>query len=172
MNNISLIFIPLLITFVIIYSLIKKNNAYDSFIKGTKEGLGLFKEVFPSVCAMLLAVTLLKSCGLIDDIKAILSKYLPYSNVFSDIAPMVIFRPISGSAAVAILDQVCSQGGDSFSCKVASTLQGSTDTTIYVLSLYFTSVGVTKWKHALPVGLLADLIGISSGVILSFIFLQ
>ena len=63
MNNVSLIFIPLLILFVLFYSLKKKNNAYDSFIKGTKEGLGLFVEVFPSVCAMLLAVTLLKTCG-------------------------------------------------------------------------------------------------------------
>ncbi len=172
MNNVSLIFIPLLILFVLFYSLKKKNNAYDSFIKGTKEGLGLFVEVFPSVCAMLLAVTLLKTCGFIDDVKGIMSRYLPYSNVFSDLAPMIIFRPISGSAAVAILDQICSNGGDTFSCKVASTLQGSTDTTIYVLSLYFTSVGITKWKHALSVGLLADAIGIISGIALAFLFLR
>lgn len=172
MNNVSLIFIPLLIGFVLIYSWIKKNNAYDSFTKGTKEGLNLFKEVFPSIASMLLAVTLLKSSGMIDDIKDLLSRYLPYSDLFSNIAPMVIFRPISGSASVAILDQICSSGGDSFSCKVASTLQGSTDTTIYVLSLYFTSVGITKWKHALKVGLLADVIGIVSGIVLAFLFLK
>lgn len=172
MNNISLIFIPLLILFVLIYSFIKRNNAYNSFIKGTKEGLSLFKEVFPSVCAMLLAVTLLKNCGVISDLQNILSKYFPYSNLFSDLFPMVIFRPISGSASVALLDQICSGGGDSLSCKVASTIQGSTDTTIYVLSLYFTSVGITKWKHALPVGLLADALGITSGILLAVIFLQ
>ena len=171
MNNVSLVFIPLLIVFVLLYSLKKKNNAYASFVKGNKEGLTLFSEVFPSVCAMLLAVTLLKSCGIIDDIKTLISDYLPHSLLFSDIAPMIIFRPISGSASVAILDQICSNGGDTFSCKVASTLQGSTDTTIYVLSLYFTSVGITKWKHALSVGLLADAIGIISGIILSFMFL-
>lgn len=171
MNNVSLVFIPLLIVFVLLYSLKKKNNAYASFVKGNKEGLTLFSEVFPSVCAMLLAVSLLKSCGIIDDIKSLISAYLPHSQLFSDIAPMIIFRPISGSASVAILDQICSNGGDSFSCKVASTLQGSTDTTIYVLSLYFTSVGITKWKHALPVGLLADAIGIMSGIVLSFMFL-
>ena len=172
MNNISLIFIPLLILFVLIYSFIKRNNAYNSFIKGTKEGLSLFKEVFPSVCAMLLAVTLLKNCGVISDLQNILSKYFPYSNLFSDLFPMVIFRPISGSASVALLDQICSGGGDSLSCKVASTIQGSTDTTIYVLSLYFTSVGITKWKRALPVGLLADALGITSGILLAVIFLQ
>lgn len=170
MNNLSLIFIPFLILFVFIYSLIKKNNAYASFLNGTKEGLSLFKEVFPSISAMFLAVTLLKSCGIIDDLQNLLLSKLPYNKLFTSIAPMVIFRPISGSASVAILDQICSLGGDTLECKTASTLQGSTDTTLYVLSLYFTSVGITKWKHALKVGLLADLIGIISGITLSLLF--
>lgn len=172
MNKISLIFIPLLVLFTLIYSAIKKNNAYNSFVKGTKEGLGLFKEVFPSVMAMLLCVTLLNTCGIIEDLKLLLVKYIPEMNEFIDITPMVLFRPISGSASVAVLDQICSSGPDSFSCKMASTIQGSTDTTIYVLSLYFTSVGITKWKHALKVGLLADVIGIGIGIFLSFIFLK
>ena len=172
MNNISLIFIPLIVLISIIYSLIKKNNAYDSFIRGTKEGLSLFTEVFPSVIGMLLCVTLLNTCGIITDIKNLLTKIIPGLNNIVDITPMVLFRPISGSASVAVLDQICSSGPDSFSCKMASTIQGSTDTTIYVLSLYFTSVGVIKWKHALKVGLLADVIGISIGILLSFIFLK
>ena len=172
MNSISLIFIPLLIVFVIIYSIIKKNNAYNSFLKGTKEGLNLFSEVFPSVLGMLLCVTLLSSCGLIEDIKNILIKYVPELVEFIEIIPMVLFRPISGSASIAVLDNVCSSGADSFSCKMASTIQGSTDTTIYVLSLYFTTVGITKWKHALKVGLLADVIGIGVGIFLSIMFLK
>ena len=77
MNSLSLIFIPLLIIFIIIYSFLKKNNAYNSFLKGTKEGLNLFSEVFPSVLGMLLCVTLLSACGLIEDIKLLLSKILP-----------------------------------------------------------------------------------------------
>ena len=172
MNSISLIFIPLLIVFVIIYSIIKKNNAYNSFLKGTKEGLNLFGEVFPSVVGMLLCVTVLSSCGLIEDIKNILIKYVPELVEFIEIIPMVLFRPISGSASIAVLDNVCSSGADSFSCKMASTIQGSTDTTIYVLSLYFTTVGITKWKHALKVGLLADVIGIGVGIFLSIMFLK
>ena len=172
MNKISLIFIPILIFIIIIYSIKKKNNAYNSFIKGTKEGLNLFSEVFPSVLAMLLCVTLLSGCGLITDIKLLLCRFIPSLSDFIDITPMVIFRPISGSASIAVLDQICKGGPDSFACKMASTIQGSTDTTIYVLSLYFTTVGVTKWKHALKVGLLADVVGISVGIILSFIFLK
>ena len=172
MNSLSLIFIPLLIIFIIIYSFLKKNNAYNSFLKGTKEGLNLFSEVFPSVLGMLLCVTLLSACGLIEDIKLLLSKIIPGLVEFIEVIPMVLFRPISGSASIAVLDQICSGGPDSFACKMASTIQGSTDTTIYVLSLYFTTVGISKWKHALKVGLLADVIGISVGIILSLVFLN
>ena len=172
MNSLSLIFIPLLIIFIIIYSFLKKNNAYNSFLKGTKEGLNLFSEVFPSVLGMLLCVTLLSACGLIEDIKLLLSKIIPGLVEFIEVIPMVLFRPISGSASIAVLDQICSGGPDSFACKMASTIQGSTDTTIYVLSLYFTTVGVSKWKHALKVGLLADVIGIGVGILLSLMFLK
>ena len=172
MNLVSLIFIPLLVLFVIIYSYIKKNNAYDSFIKGSQEGLGLFKEVFPSVIAMLLCVTLLKSSGIIDDVSLVFEKFIPGIKDFTSIVPMVLFRPISGSASVAVLDSICKEGADSFTCKMASTIQGSTDTTIYVLCLYFTSVGVKKWKHALHVGLIADVAGISVGILLAVLFLR
>ena len=130
MNKVSLIFIPLLILFVIIYSFKKKNNAYDSFLRGSKEGLNLFSEVFPSVLGMLLCVTLLKSCGIIEDIKNILIRFIPGLTDFVDITPMIMFRPISGSASIAVLDQICAGGPDSFACKMASTIQGSTDTTI------------------------------------------
>ncbi len=172
MNTVSLIFIPLLIILVIIYSLVKKNNAYNSFIKGTMEGLGLFKEVFPSVIAMLLAVSLLKASGIIDDFSLVLERVIPGISEFSSLVPMVIFRPISGSASVAVLDSICKEGADSFACKMASTIQGSTDTTIYVLCLYFTSVGIKKWKHALKVGLIADVAGITLGIIMAFMFLR
>ena len=172
MNNVSLIFIPLLIVFAIIYSLIKKKNAYASFLKGTGEGLDLFKEVFPSVMAMFLAVSLLKASGIIDDLALLLDKIIPGIKDFTSIVPMVIFRPISGSASIAVLDAICKDGADSFPCKMASTIQGATDTTIYVLSLYFTSVGIKKWKHALKVGLIADVAGITLGILLAVLFLR
>ena len=172
MNNKSLIFIPLPIIFIIIFSIIKRKNAYSSFIKGSKEGLNFFKEVFPSILAMLFCVTLLKSSGLIEDISKLISKIFPGINNFIEIIPMIIFRPVSGSASVAVLDSICKNDVDGIACKMASTIQGSTDTTIYVLCLYFTSVGVTKWKHALKVGLFADIVGISVGIILTLVFLN
>ena len=172
MDNKSLLFIPILIIFVIGFSIVKKKNAYQSFIDGSKEGLNLFKEVFPSILAMLLCVKLLKGSGLINDISLLLYRLIPSLGDYTEIVPMVLFRPISGSASIAVLDSICQVDADSFVCKMASTIQGSTDTTIYVLALYFTTVGVTKWKHALKVGLFADVVGITIGILLSFIFLS
>lgn len=172
MDRLSLIFIPLLVIFIIIFALIKKTNAYKSFLLGCSEGLKLFTEVFPSVMAMLLAVRLLDTCGLITDIKILLAKTFSDIALLSELTPMILFRPISGSASIAVLDNICKHGADSFTCKVASTVQGSTDTTLYVLALYFSTVKVTKWKHALKVGLMADVVGITIGILLAFTFLR
>ena len=107
MDNKSLLFIPILIIFVIVFSIIKKKNAYQSFIDGSKEGLNLFKEVFPSILAMLLCVKLLKGSGLISDIALLLSRLIPTLGDYTEIVPMVLFRPISGSASIAVLDSIC-----------------------------------------------------------------
>lgn len=168
----SLLFIPLLVLLIVIFSIVKKKNAYHSFIKGTREGLSLFTEVFPSIMAMLLCVNLLKASGLIQDISAVIGNLVSGLDRYTEIVPMILFRPVSGSASVAVLDSICKTDANGFVCKMASTIQGSTDTTIYVLALYFTSVGVTKWKHALKVGLFADVVGITIGILLSVLFLK
>ena len=122
---------------------------------------------------MLLCVTLLKSCGIIDDLKLLLTSFIPKSEAIIDLTPMILFRPISGSASIACFDTICKTlGPDSLTAKIASTIQGSTDTTIYILALYFGTVKVTKWKHALKTGLLTDLVGIVIGIVLALIFLK
>ena len=84
---------------------------------------------------------------------------------------MILFRPISGSASMTVFNSICANNGaDSFLCRTSAIIQGSTDTTLYVLSLYFSSIGVTKWKHSLKAGLIADAVGIAIGVTLSIIF--
>lgn len=173
MEKFSLIFIPLLVLFAVGYSFAKKNNAYNSFVNGVKDGLPLFKELFPTIIGMLLCVTLLKSCGIIDDLKLLLTSFIPKSEAIIDLTPMILFRPISGSASIACFDTICKTlGPDSLTAKIASTIQGSTDTTIYILALYFGTVKVTKWKHALKTGLLTDLVGIIIGIVLALIFLK
>lgn len=172
MINLTYFFIPALVIIGIIGAIIKKKNAYSAFINGTKDGLNLFKEVFPSVLAMLLAVTLLDSCGILDDLSLLLNNVFPQVDLISDITPMLIFRPISGSASIAVLENVCSSDPDGLSCKVVSTIQGSTDTTLYVLALYFSSIGITKWRHALKSGLIADAVGMFIAIVLALIFLR
>ena len=173
MEKFSLIFIPLLVLFAVGYSFAKKNNAYNSFVNGVKDGLPLFKELFPTIIGMLLCVTLLKSCGIIDDLKLLLTSFIPKSEAIIDLTPMILFRPISGSASIACFDTICKTlGPDSLTAKIASTIQGSTDTTIYILALYFGTVKVTKWKDALKTGLLTDLVGIVIGIVLALIFLK
>lgn len=173
MSKLSLVFIPLLVLFAVGYSYAKKNNAYNSFVNGVKEGLPLFKELFPTIIAMLLCVTLLKSCGMIDDIKSLMSTILPQAETIVDLTPMILFRPVSGSASIACFDSICKTlGPDSLTAKIAATIQGSTDTTLYILALYFGTVGVTKWKHALKTGLLTDIVGIVIGIVLALLFLK
>lgn len=172
MNTISLLFIPFLIILAITYSIYKKNNAYSSFIKGTRDGLDLFKEVFPSVMAMFLAVTLLNASGIISDIGDLLKNVIPNSKLVTELLPLIIMKPISDSASYAALENICVENINSFECKMATVIHGCSENTFFVISLYFTSIGVIKWKKALHVGLLADIFGILTGIVLSLIFLK
>lgn len=172
MIKLTYFFVPALVIIAIVGAIIKKKNAYSAFINGSKEGLNLFKEVFPSVLAMLLAVTLLDNCGILDDLSLLLGNVFSNMNLISDITPMLIFRPISGSASIAVLENVCKGDPDGLSCKIVSTIQGSTDTTLYVLALYFSSIGITKWRHALKSGLIADVVGMFIAIVLALIFLR
>ena len=172
MIKLTYIFVPILVIIALVGAAIKKKNAYSAFIEGSKDGLNLFKEVFPSVIAMLLAVSLLDSCGILDDLSSLLGNVFPNTSLIKDVTPMLIFRPISGSASIAVLENVCSASPDGLGCKVVSTIQGSTDTTLYVLALYFSSIGITKWRHALKSGLIADVVGMFVAIVLALIFLR
>lgn len=163
--------VPSLFFIAIIVALIKRKSPYESFIKGVVEGLGLSKEIFPSIMGMLLAVNILRECGIVEDLGVLLSKILPKGGFFANLIPMLIFRPLSGSASTAVLNNVCSVfGPDSLLCITCSSIQGSTDTTFYVLALYFGTIGITKWRHSLKVGLIADLVGMSVAIILTLVF--
>lgn len=158
---ISKIIIPLFVVTIILYGLKKKINIYDVFLKGAKEGLITVFNIFPSVIAMVFAVNILLSSELLETLLVFLKPIFSYFNLPFNILPMAIVRPISGTASLAILNNLLRDfGPDSFIGRLASTLQGCTDTTIYVLALYFGSIKVTKTRYALKVGLFADFIGI------------
>lgn len=171
MNTLSKIVIPLFVFFVVFYGFIKKVNLYDSFLEGAKEGLNISVNIFPNVLAMVFAINIFLDSNFVYEILRVFEGFLMKVNIPLDILPMAILRPISGTATLAIMNDIfMSYGPDSYAGRLASVLQGCTDTTIYVLALYFGSIGVKKIRHSLVVGLIADLIGITIAFILTAIF--
>ena len=169
---ISIYIIPVLLIIALVLAIIKKKDAFDAFCKGSLEGLKLSKEIIPSIIAMISLVTIIKASGLIEDIGLYLSNFFKNSKFVVDIAPMIFFRPISGNASLAILNSICQIDPDSFECISASIIQGSTDTTFYVIALYFSSIKITKWRHTLKAALFADFIGIMMAIIFSVLIFR
>lgn len=171
MNTLSKIVIPLFVFFIVFYGFIKKVNLYDSFLEGAKEGLHISVNIFPNVLAMVFAINIFLDSNFVYEILKVFEGFLMKFNIPLDILPMAILRPISGTATLAIMNDIfMSYGPDSYAGRLASVLQGCTDTTIYVLALYFGSIGVKKIRYSLVVGLIADLIGITIAFILTAIF--
>lgn len=171
MGTLSIIILPLIVLIIVIYGYKKKINIYDSFLKGVFEGLKTTVSIFPNMIAMIFAVNLLISSGFIEYMFSFLTPLLDKYNLSTDILSMSFFRPISGNASLAIMNNIFeTHGPDSLMGRLASTLQGSTDTTFYVLALYFSSVGIKKSRYALGVGLFADCIGIIMSFILVYLF--
>lgn len=171
MNTLSKIVIPLFVFFIVFYGFIKKVNLYDSFLEGAKEGLNISVNIFPNVLAMVFAINIFLDSNFVYEILRVFEGFLMKFNIPLDILPMAILRPISGTATLAIMNDIfMSYGPDSYAGRLASVLQGCTDTTIYVLALYFGSIGVKKIRYSLVVGLIADLIGITIAFILTAIF--
>ena len=139
----SKLIIPLFILIIIFYGLLKKTDIYTSFLKGAKEGLITCFNIFPSILAMVFAVNIFLNSNFLHLIFSFLSTFFESNNMSLDILPMAILRPISGTASLSIMNDIfIKYGPDSFVGLLASTIQGSTDTTIYVLALYFSSIKV------------------------------
>jgi len=154
--------IPVIVIGIIGYGFFKKVNIYDSFIDGAVDGLKIVLDIVPTMVAVILAVNIFINCNILGDI---------FRRFNSDIIPMIFLRPISGNASLGVLNKIyASYGPDSFLGFLGSVIQGSTDTTIYVLALYFSSIKVKKTRYALPVGLMADFFGIMTALIVVHFF--
>lgn len=171
MEIISKIILPIFIILIIFYGVKKKVNVYDSFLEGAKEGLVTTFSIFPAVIAMIFAINIFLDSGVLYFIVGFFKPVLEFLNIELEIIPMALLRPISGNASLAIMNEIFMQfGPDSFTGRLASVLQGCTDTTIYVIALYFGTVKIAKIKHALSVGLFADLVGIIMAFVLTNLF--
>lgn len=165
---ISSLMIPCLVLFILIYGILKKQNVYDLFIEGSKESFDMVISLFPSMLAMILGVNIFVKSEIISFVFSSLQSFLNFLKIPLEVLPMMFMRPISGSSALAILNNILATfGPDSFQGVLASLIQGSTDTTFYVLTLYFGSVGIKKIKYSLWAGLFADLIGIALSIVIA-----
>jgi len=171
MGTISIIILPLIVLIIIINGYKKKINIYDSFLKGVTEGLKTSFNIFPNFLAMIFAVNILISSGFIEFVFSFLKEFLMRYSLTSDILSMAFFRSISGNASLAIMNNIFTNfTPDSTMGRLASVIQGSTDTTFYVIALYFGSIGIKKIRYTLKVGLFADLVGIIMSFILVYLF--
>jgi spore maturation protein B len=169
---ISLTFIPLLIGFILLYGTIKRVPTYESFVEGGKEGIKIAVSIIPFLVGMLVAISIFRASGALDALMNWIRPFMKTIGVPAEIVPLLIIRPISGNAALGMTsDLIAVYGPDSFIGRLASVLQGSTDTTFYVLTVYFGAVGIKKMGDALKVGLLADVVGIIAAIaVVAFIF--
>jgi spore maturation protein SpmA len=153
---------------------LRKVDVYESFITGAKQGFHTAIHLIPYLIAMLLALALLRVSGLLDGVLSLISSGLTLFNIdtrFIDALPTAIMKPFSGSGArAAMLEVMNSNGVDSFPAKVAAVMQGSTETTFYVLAVYCGAVGITKIRYAMVCGLLADVAGITAAIFISYAF--
>ncbi|GGK15364.1 spore maturation protein B [Caldalkalibacillus thermarum] len=159
--------IPALICFILIYGIIKGLPVYETFVEGAKEGFGTAINIIPHLVGMMVAVSIFRASGALDYLLLFISPVLSLLYIPAEVVPLAIIRPISGAGALAITSDLIAQyGPDSFIGRLASTMQGSTDTTLYVLTVYFGAIGVRKIGYALKVGLLADLAGALAAILI------
>lgn len=163
-DQISLLTIPLIFLLIVGYGMFKRVKVYESFIEGGKEGFGIFTQVLPYLVAIFVAIGMFRVSGALDFIAEQLAPYTATIGMPAEVLPVALMRPLSGSGSLGLAAEVIQAKPDSYEAKVASTIFGSTDTTFYVIALYFGSVGIRKIRHAMIAGLLADGAGILAAV--------
>jgi spore maturation protein B len=159
--------IPCFILLVLVTATVKRVPSYELFVEGGKEGVKLAFSLLPFLVGMIAAIAILRSSGALEAFVGLISPILVYAGIPPEIIPLALVRPISGTAALGMTAELIgAHGPDSFIGRLASTMQGSTDTTLYILTVYFGAVGIKKMGYALKVGLLADLIGILASILI------
>ena len=168
------VFLFLIIIGFIVTGLRKKVNVYDAFVEGAKEGFSTAVRIIPYLVAILVAIGVFRASGAMDYLIGGVESLVKLCGINSDFVgglPTAIMKPLSGSGARGLMvDAMTTYGADSFVGRLACIFQGSTDTTFYILAVYFGSVGIAKTRHAVPCGLIADVAGIISAIFICYLF--
>lgn len=169
---ISNLAMPLIILLIVIYGVKeKKKNIFDIFLDGAKEGIDTTIKIFPTLIGLFVAIGALRSSGILDMIIYFINPILNIIHFPSEIMPLALLRPISGSSSIAIATDIMKNFGvDSSLGKIASTIMGSTETTLYTIAIYTSCIKVKNTRHILFAALCADFVGIITSVIVWKLF--
>ncbi len=172
LNIISLWALPFIIVLILTVGMVKKIPIYEVFTEGAKDGFKVAINIIPYLVAIIVAISMLRASGAIEMIANSLSSVLARLNIPADVLPVIFVRPLSGSAALGLFSDIATNAGaTAYSTKLAAVMVGSSETTFYVLAVYFGSIGIRKFRYALWVGILADIIAaIMSIVVCSWMF--
>jgi spore maturation protein B len=162
--------IALFIVAIPLYGAVKKVKVYESFVEGAKEGFGVAVKIIPYLVAILSVIGAFRASGALDFTTRLLGPLTERIALPAEVIPLVIVRPLSGGAARGVLaDVLKSAGPDSYTGLLASVMQGSTETTFYVLAVYCGAVGIARFRQALPAALLADLFGFAAALVVTLL---
>lgn len=165
---ISTLLIPFMIIATIISGLFKKVDIYGAFSEGVKESIHTVYNIFPSIITIMMAITLFKDSGLSDFLTGLLSPLLSRLNIPSEVIPLALLKPMSGSGSLGMLNRILlSSGPDSRAGFIASVIAGSTETTFYTVAVYFGSIGIKDVGYTVKCALIADFICLAVGVAVS-----
>ena len=169
----NFILISIIILFIVL-ALFKKVNVYDAFIEGAKEGFGVAIKIIPFLIAILVAIGIFRASGAMDFIISGIAGFFAWIGIdtqFTKALPVAFMKPLSGSGARGLMiDAMTTYGADSFVGRLACTMQGTTDTTFYIIAVYFGSVGIKNTRYAIACGLLADLAGFTAAIFIAYLF--
>lgn len=164
----------LIIVLFIVLAFIKKVNVYDAFIEGAKEGFGIAIKIIPFLIAILVAIGIFRASGAMNFMIAGISKFFAWIGIdtqFTGALPVAFMKPLSGSGARGLMiDAMKTYGADSFIGRLSCTLGGTTDTTFYIIAVYFGSVGIKNTRYSIGCGLLADLVGFIAAIFVAYLF--
>ena len=168
---ISNLFLPVMILIIFTVAIIKKIPIYEEFIDGAKDGFKISISIIPYLVALIVAISMLRASGVFEMISSSISRLNLLQFIPADVLPIIFTRSLSGSATLGVFSEIVANNGpDCFTTMLAAIMVGSSETTFYVLSVYFGSIGVKKFKYAILNGILADIIGILLAIFVARMF--
>lgn len=161
----SLLFLPILITVILVYGIIKKVPIYDSFIAGAKDGLKTSADMLPFLIGIFIAIESMTASGAMDFIQQAAHPFFSALGIPEELISLILLRPVSGSGSLVVAEQIMQEAGpDSFAGRAASVMVGSCETVFYVLALYFGVTSVKKMRHAFISGIIGYIVGVASSI--------